>query len=227
MNHPLLLLFLTFLSVSMAPFSFSQETKDIDFKLKGLQETIVEFENEVKSAEGSFAKAVSCATENFNEAIAVLKDDYLKKLVEFQKLSTQENDLDEAIKIRNFTVSIEKKSFDVRDFPKLLLIAENKTAELQKQLDELIESNNRKETKPPLTGKWRWFNGKDTLFQRNGDAIHANNLRGKWQVNASAKSSYIVTWGNGSTDSLVLSEEGRLLQGLSSDKTTVWAVKLR
>ncbi len=204
----------------------AQDIAKPEFKSAEMKRTIESFGNAIETSKNRFADAVSAATEKYNLEVESLRNKQIELLESFQKTATQSNDLDEAIKIRDFAKSVREDKIELPDFPKLLEQAYEKNRILQGQVAELTTKKSKSQM-PSLIGTWRWCDGRDAVFDKSGQANHAQRLRGNWRVSDGIKDSFSVTWQNGSTDTLKISEDGKLLYGTSSDQNRVWAVRLK
>ncbi len=210
--------------------AIAQDKKDLDLANTDVKQAFEKFDSAIEFAKIRFSEAVGAATEKYNTEVEMLKANHITNLESIQKITTQSNDLDEAIKIRDMIKSLRESKIDLPDFRKQAVLADERTRELQEQVAKLAVAKTEKQNSrisPSLVGTWRWFDGRDCVFGVNGQAVHAKQLNGDWRLNVGSKDSFSVTWKNGSTDTLKLLEDGKLLEGFSTDKTRVWAVKLK
>ena len=212
--------------LACSPKAPSQDAEKMEFKNAEAKQTTETFAKTIETAKNRFAEAVGVATERYNTEVESLKNQHIEKMESIQKATTQSNDLDEAIKIRDAIKSLRELKIELPELQKQAALAEEKIRDLQKQVDELTVTKIEKQS-PTLSGTWRWFDGRDTVFGMTGQATHAQQLHGKWRLNDGSKDSYSVTWQNGSTDTLKILEKGKLLEGTSTDKIRVWAVRLK
>ena len=219
--------------------SYSQDTTKPDFKSAEVRSEIQSFIRSTDEAKKSFADALSELISKHNSDVSKLKDEHLSRLESFLKQTTQAADLDEAIKIRDAIALCRDAKIELPDFRKLAELSAAKNIELEKQIAELTHGKGVKpgpKTRQSIVGTWRWFNGSDALFRPNGTAEGNVNqamklpeavVNGTWK-STDGKYQFLITWSNGSIDTLTMTEDGKLLEGRASlDGKRVWAVRLK
>ncbi len=217
-----------FFFLGIALLSDPQDKAKPDFKSAEVRSEILAFDRLTEEARKSFADALTELISKHNANISKLKEEHLSRLDSFLKQATQTADLDEAIKIRDAMALCRDSKIDLPDFRKQAELTAAKNAELEKQIAELTRGKSEKtstKTHQLIVGTWRWFNGSDVVFRQNGTA--EGNLTGNWKL-TDEKKQYLVSWSNGSIDTLTMTEDGKLLEGRASlDGNRVWAVRLK
>ncbi len=206
----------------------AQEPQPSKFKAPELNKAITDFEGELLAAKKSFADGVSKQVVEFNTQIAKIQSQHLERLGSFLKLTTQAADLDEALRIRDEVKRIEDTKLEAPNLQVLLDEATAKISDLEKQVAELLPAKDEKtgrRASQTIVGLWRWFDGYDVTITAKGQASHPY-LKGEWK--RESDNTFICSWTNGSNDTLVVSADGRLIEGRASlDGKRIWAVRIK
>jgi hypothetical protein len=194
-----------------------------------VQEAINVFDESLAAVRKDFASSVKKLTEAHNAEVKRLRDKHLQKLEQLMKQTTQAAELDEAIAIRDATKALQETSFEIPDADKPAAMVAARVVELENQLTELQQleaERSSRNAKRSVVGTWRWFDGTDYVFKANGQA--EGKLIGNWKQSENAKNAFSITWSNGATDVVKLSDDGKVLDGRSvTDAMRVWAVRLK
>lgn len=210
----------------------AQDAPAPELKSKEVRESIDAFGDSINLAKKSFEEGVSELTDKYNARVSKLRDEHLTSLGEHLKRTTQTGDLDESLKVRNVIESLKVAKIELPNMKLQVEVAKKKIIELEEQVAAFGRSKTEKldrRNRTTLAGTWRWYDGNDTTFAPNGQAIHAGGtLKGKWHLVDASRASFLIDWGSGSTDAVVISEGGILLEGRASPTgSRVWAVRLK
>ena len=207
---------------------FGQERQPTQFKAPELKKAINDFENDLVDAKKSFADGVSQQVVVFNTRVTEIRTLHVDRMSSILKLTTQAADLDEALKIRDEIKRVNDLKLETPNLQALLDQATAKISELEKQVSDLVPAKNEKsgrEAVLAVVGLWRWFDGNDVTFTSKGQASHPF-LKGEWKQQSD--NTFLCSWTNGSIDTLVVSADGRLIEGKASlNGGRVWAVRIK
>jgi hypothetical protein len=74
-----------------------------------------------------------------------------------------------------------------------------------------------------IAGDWDWFIGGVTTIRADGTFVFSDGTRhGTWQLTDPSQRLFTLVWSSGFTDTLVLSADGRVLDGKNQVGTHVW-----
>ncbi len=73
-----------------------------------------------------------------------------------------------------------------------------------------------------VSGEWSWFDGSSVLIRDDGTFSTSKRLTGIWRLTDPRRRRYTLVWSHGATDTLVLSADGRRLDGTNERGTRVW-----
>ena len=75
-----------------------------------------------------------------------------------------------------------------------------------------------------IVGSWKWFNGIMVTFTGNG-RISTGSYTGSWAMRNQHNRQYTLTWDHGYKDIVVLSNDGKRLDGTSNTGAKVWGIR--
>lgn len=213
----------------LASSSVGQEADGNTFQTEEPRTAESRFESEIEKARGEYAKELSALKEKLNSKVSDIRDSYVKTLADLLKKTTQNGDLDEAIRIRDRMKVVAGLEVSIPNAEQELVAAKNRIQELESTIAK-YEAKYRKigrKSISALVGTWRWFSGSDIVVGATGKVITSDGNSGTAQAKDDSPGTFVFTWPSGSVDTLILSQEGNFLDGRSNGGVRVWAVKLK
>jgi hypothetical protein len=207
----------------------SQDADEKTFQTEEFRTAENRFLEEVNDVQGEYKKELSALKLRINTRISEVRESYVKKLTILLKKTTQDGNLDEAIRTRDRIKAVSEMGTAIPNTEDELAAAEKTIRELSGEVAAL-ESRTKKidrRSKNALVGTWRWYSGVNVIVAETGKIVLADGTNyGAIQQKDDKPGTFVVFWTN-TVDTLTLSIEGNLLEGKSNDGSRVWAVKLK
>jgi hypothetical protein len=225
MNRLPLWLWLFVLSASIC---VGQDAEEKGFQTEEPRAAEIKFLRAVKTAEDDYKNELSVLQGRLKTRIAEIRESYVKTLAALLKKTTQDGNLDEAIRIRDRMQGVSDIESTIPKTEEELAAAKKRIQDLESAVAE-FEAKTRKIDRKSLNavvGTWRWFSGDDIVIGNSGKVISSNGMQGTVQRKDDSPGTFVFFW-QGSVDTLLLSQSGNLLEGKDNRGGRVWAVKLK